>query len=222
MVRWTSPIALPGPLVHAQFVDYSADGWQGISMALVKMPAPPPLPDPLPPDPILPEPPLAHLRRRVLASEELTRGAQHEMIDDIIREGQRPGQIAAAYDVLVALGDRADLYADVNRRLQPAREELWASVPTAERTGRTDPWATVPAWSWPYVVGICALALVTLGLAPFVIGLRNRDRPRRRVQAWVMIAAAFGYFVLIVVMLIVGALSDRLDVPMSASLGSPD
>jgi hypothetical protein len=203
MVRWTSPIALSGPLAHAQFVDYSAAGWQGLSMALTAMPPSPALPDPLPADPALPESPLARIRRRVLGTEELSRGAQHEMIDDIVREGRRSDQAAVAYDVLEALADRADLSADVGRRIQPAREELWAIVPSAERSRRSDPWAAVPPWSWAYVIGICALAIVTFGVAPLVIGLRNRGRRTRRVQAWIMILAAIGYMVLITVIVIV-------------------
>lgn len=204
MVRWTSPVALPASLAHAQFVDYANVGWTGLSAALVKMPPPPPLPDPLPPAPSLPEPPLARLRRIVVGPEPMSRGAQHEMIDDVVRLGQHADQ-AAAYDVLQLLVNRPDLFADVDGRAQSALEELWSRVPSDERETRTSPWVKTPRWSWGYVIGMCALSFVTFGLVPLILGVRNRDRPLRRVQAWVMIVVAIGYLVFLIAIMITSA-----------------
>ena len=131
------------------------------------------------------------------------------MIDDIVREGRHAGQTAAAYDVLEALGKRPDLLADVSGRVQSSLQELWTSIPSAERGSRPGPWAQVPAWAWAYVIGICALSFVTIGLVPLVIGLRNRDRPLRRLQAWIMIVVAVGYFVLLIALMVVSSSPEQ-------------
>lgn len=204
MVQWTSPAVLPDVLAHAQFVAYATEGWQGLASALRAMPPPPPLPDPLPADPVLPEPPLARLRRRVMSAEPMTPGGQHELLDELIHESRRPGQWGGSYDLLVSLNTRLDLYADVARRCQPALEEVWRRGPADERAGRPSPWADVAPWSWWFVVAMGAAGIVTLGIVPGVLWWRNRAIPSRRTQVRVMIVVAVAVFA---VFLLIGALT---------------
>jgi hypothetical protein len=218
MVRSTSLAALPAALVHAQYVDYSSTGSRDLAAALVRMPPSPPLPSPLPPEPTLPEPPLSSYWRRVISPEPMTRGEQHVMIADVRLESREPADAGVAYDVLVALGTRADLYADVSPSLRAALEATWSEVSPDDRASRVSPWADVPAWGWGYVIGICATAFVTLGLVPLIMGIRNRDRPRRRIQAWTMIVAGIAYLVVLVAFMIVGAISGE---SADQSSGSP-
>jgi hypothetical protein len=200
MVEWTEPVALPAVLAHAQYVDYRGVGWQSLAEALRAMPIPPPLPDPLPTPPVLPEPPLARLRRRALDPQMLTPGAQHELIDDILRESRRPGQWGPSYDALLAVGARADLFAEVGRRLQPELEELWRRGPHDQQACRLSPWAHIPKWSLAYLVGATVAGFFTVGISTGYLWWKNRAIPTRRQQVRLLVAVQVSLWVVIFVL----------------------
>jgi hypothetical protein len=212
MVRRISPSAIPADLAHAHFVDYTAHRRAGeLSRAVAGMPPAPDLPDPLPPPPALPEPLLALIRRRVLFDATLTRGGQHELVDDILREARRPGQWGDAYDVLMLLTNRPDLLVEVGKRVEVARDQLWKIGSKEEKVGR-DP----RPWSWGYVTGVALLGyFLTLGVASLVIGLRNRRWTTRRTASWVLIGCGLAPMLFLTVSLVTAAITP--DIPTDPS-----
>jgi TIR domain len=121
-----APQLLPPDLAAIQFVDYSKPGEEAaiqLAGALARVPPAPALPDPLPPPPAVPVSYLSDLSQLVFA-ESLSLSEQRSLVvslEEALRRSRTlkdPDDHQAALDLLRRFEQRADLYAETDRRIK--------------------------------------------------------------------------------------------------------
>jgi len=131
-----TPDALPVRLQAIQSVDYrklDRVAALGLARAFNTLPASKPLPEPLPPAPEVPISDLATLRDLIDADAPLTQVQQTEIVAKLRRLSREPGTSVDAFNLLRAMKQRSDLFADIDDDI----EELLKAGPSATPVAAT-------------------------------------------------------------------------------------
>ena len=138
---------LPPDLAALQFIDYTNQSQTTafqLASALMMLPPPQPLPDPLPESPAVPVSYMSGLGNRIRAAQ-LTVEEQLSLVAELRHALQRPRQQEAALELLRKLGSRLDLYhvagQEIDELLRNASAGGLEPVPTAAPPG----WYSDPA-----------------------------------------------------------------------------
>jgi len=124
---------LPPELTEIQFIDYrKQDRATALSLAkaLNSLPAPKPLPDPLPPLPDVPVSYLGGLTRKIDSSASLSYEEQSGLVIDLKRSMKEPGAAEDARTLLKKLRSRRDLYASVAEDIDELLREPVKGTPS--------------------------------------------------------------------------------------------
>jgi TIR domain len=138
---------LPQDIARIQVIDYSEPGEEaafGLVGAILGLPKPGPLPEPLPDDPPVPTSPFGSLVDRI-AEPDLTMDAQLEIIgrlDAALGPVAAPHDRQTAIELLRRMEERPDLFAAASRQIEKIRARLAADAIPGQRA----PAAPAPDW----------------------------------------------------------------------------
>jgi hypothetical protein len=142
-----SPGTLPSDISRLQVVDYSRpseDSAFALVGAIARLPAPPPLPVPLPESPDVPSSYWGNIGDQINA-QTLTLDQQFAIVghlESALAPTADPAEMPVALDLLSQLEQRADLYFRVERRIALLKQNINLSPGAAGSTKPPDPGPT--------------------------------------------------------------------------------
>jgi hypothetical protein len=215
----------PPHIAHAEYVDYTLgdrDSLMKLVGAMARLPPAPQLPLPLPAPPAMPPSPLYEISRQV-AAPALDRKAQLGVLDDLEQFGLKPKLRDGVISQMYLFRNRPDIIADIRDRVdadlhwlqqQPAgagqHAQPASSHPGPPAGPATDPVSGSPTtpvgpkaakarFSRTFMVWMFIL-MVPAFYATLLVGLFNLRYPDRRRQAWLLIAFAVVWGIVVIIL----------------------
>jgi hypothetical protein len=160
---------LPRDLAALQVVDYSTPGEDAaiqLVRALLRMPAAPALPDPLPQPPDRPVSYLSELTQQVSA-QSLSLDEERSLVvslDDALRRSRlqpdSEDEVAALLDLLSTLEQRSDLHAEIARRIADVKVAAASTGGAGQAPTSTVVRTKIPTWILALIVALGVIVII--------------------------------------------------------------